>query len=166
MTTALIKSLQELVDSIVKESIFVDMPKVFLREDLADFQPVSSSPEIKKRGPGRPRQDRSMLVASLAATKANLRKTNLSPEQIQAQEKQIDSLVDKLLKTRQGRATLTHDDMEKLDMWTRWMTIFPFGKAYRRGLAKYLRSKKAVRKDDPFRDFRRYTYDNHQDDRE
>jgi hypothetical protein len=155
------KNLKELIDEIVKEAIVSDMPKVFLREDLEDFQrqQPSDSEQLAKRGPGRPKQDKSLLAGALVATKANLKKANLTPEQIAAQEKQIDSLVNKLLHTRQGRATLTHDDMEKLDLWTRWMTLFPFGKAYRRGLAKYLKSKASKRKEDPFKDFRRYTYD-------
>lgn len=99
------------------------------------------------------------LVGTLRKAKRKLKDVNQDPEITAAQEKQVDALIAKLLTRRKGRATLSRSDMEKLDFWTRWMKYIPFGTAYRRGLAKYLRSKKdAPRKPDPFRDFRRYSY--------
>lgn len=101
------------------------------------------------------------LIGALNKTKEKIRRSpNTHPDVIVNQEKQIDALIAKLLMKRKGRATLNRGDIEKLDNWTKWMVFLPFGRAYRKGLAKYLRSKKdGPRKEDPFRDFRRYTYD-------
>lgn len=102
--------------------------------------------------------DDNPLIGALKQSKSRIRQT-VSPEVAAQQEKQIDQLINKLLTRRKGRATLNRGDIEKLDKWTRWLTFLPFGRAYRKGLAKYLRSKAAKRKEDPFRDFRRYSYD-------
>lgn len=67
-----------------------------------------------------------------------------------------------LVKRKYGRATLQRSDMEKLDKLTRWMQYLPLGHQYRRGLAKYLRSKQDKVKRDPFKDFRQYRYDNNE----
>lgn len=103
-------------------------------------------------------QDDNPLIGALRKSKERIRRT-ADPRTALDQEKQIDMLINKLLARRKGRATLNRGDIEKLDMWTRWLTLLPFGRAYRKGLAKYLRSKATKKKDDPFRDFRRYSYD-------
>ena len=135
-------SLAFLVEEIIREIISEEVPLLTGEPD----------PEKNKVNP---------LVGALRQTKQKLRDTgNQSPEMVLAQEKQIDTLIAKLLTKRKGRANLSRGDMEALDMWTRWMTVLPFGRAYRKGLAKYLRSKKDMpNKVDPFRDFRRYSYD-------
>lgn len=101
------------------------------------------------------------LLGALKQTRTRIRnKPGQTPAQIMSQEKQVDVLIAKLLAKRKGKATLNRGDIEMLDKLTRWMRVLPFGKAYRRGLAKYLRSKDSqARKEDPFRDFRRYSYD-------
>jgi hypothetical protein len=139
-------SLKVLVEEIIKEIISEEVPSLFSDNPL--LGPVEQ-------------QRVSPLVGALRQTKKKLRDSgDQPPEMILAQEKQIDTLIAKLLTKRKGRANLSRGDMEALDRWTRWMTVLPFGRAYRRGLAKYLRSKKdGPHKEDPFRDFRRYTYD-------
>lgn len=102
------------------------------------------------------------LIGALKKTKQKIRQSNQDPKTMLSQEQQVDALINKLLARRKGRATLNRSDIEKLDLFTRWMVFLPFGKAYRKGLAKYLRSRKdGPKKHDPFRDFRRYTYDDH-----
>jgi hypothetical protein len=126
------KTFQSLIEEMVHEVLSEEVPAVMTPDD-------------------------SSLIGTLTKSKQRLRQT-LSPEVAANQEKQIDTLINKLLARRKGRATLNRTDIEKLDKWTRWLTFLPFGRAYRKGLAKYLRSKKEKRKDDPFRDFRRYSY--------
>jgi hypothetical protein len=126
------KAFQSLIEEMVHEVLSEEVPAVMTPDD-------------------------SSLIGTLTKSKQRLRQT-LSPELAANQEKQIDTLINKLLARRKGRATLNRTDIEKLDKWTRWLTFLPFGRAYRKGLAKYLRSKKEKRKDDPFRDFRRYSY--------
>lgn len=77
---------------------------------------------------------------------------NMNPED-------LENVLRLLVKRRYGRATLQRTDMEKLDKLTRWMQALPGGHQYRRGLAKYLRSKQDKVRKDPFRDFRQYRYD-------
>lgn len=98
------------------------------------------------------------LIGALKKAKNTVKNTAKTSEEALKQEKEIDTLISKLLTKRKGRANLNRDDMEILDKWTRWMVFLPFGHSYRKGLAKYLRSKRNKRKD-PFADFRRYSYD-------
>lgn len=79
--------------------------------------------------------------------------SDMSPED-------FEKLLRSLVKRKYGKATLQRGDIEKLDMLTRWMKYLPGGHQYRRGLAKYLRSKRDKVRRDPFRDFRQYRYDN------
>lgn len=72
----------------------------------------------------------------------------------------FEKLLRNLVKRKYGKATLQRGDIEKLDQLTRWMKYLPGGHQYRRGLAKYLRSKRDNVRRDPFRDFRQYRYDN------
>lgn len=77
---------------------------------------------------------------------------------------ELEKVLKNLLKKKHGTAVFKKSDMELLDKLTRWMTYIPGGTFYRRNLAKYLRSKKDKAKQDPFKDFRRYSYDTSQDD--
>ncbi len=83
-------------------------------------------------------------------------KTNQNSSQ---SPEELEKLFRNLLKRKHGTAAFKKDDMELLDKLTRWMKYIPGGTSYRRNLAKYLRSKRDPNKD-PFRDFRKYTYDN------
>lgn len=76
-----------------------------------------------------------------------------------AKADEVERLLQSLVRRRGGKANLKRSDMEKLDYLTRWLRLVPGGKKYRRGLAKYLRSKGDKVRQDPFRDFRRYQYD-------
>lgn len=90
---------------------------------------------------------------SLAAIKNRDKQTvsQMNPED-------FEKFLRNLVRRRNGQATLNRSDMEKLDYITRWMQAIPGGHKYRRGLAKYLRSKRDKVVKDPFRDFRRYQY--------
>lgn len=137
MTLPVAKKLSSLIEEIAYEVISEEMPMV----TGGDVNP---------------------LIGALTKTKQKIRASGGNPQTVVDQEKQVDALISKLLMKRKGRATLNRGDIEKLDKWTRWMVLLPFGRAYRKGLAKYLRSKKdGPKKDDPFRDFRRYTYDDY-----
>jgi len=78
----------------------------------------------------------------------------------------FEKLLRSLVKRKYGKATLQRGDMEKLDLLTRWMQYIPGGHQYRRGLAKYLRSKKDRVRTDPFRDFRQYRYHTFEESKE
>lgn len=71
---------------------------------------------------------------------------------------ELKAMLNNLVTKKHGQANLKRSDMELLDKLTKWMKLIPGGTSYRRGLAKYVRSKRE--KDlDPYRDFRRYSYD-------
>jgi len=145
MTKMIEESLHALIEEIVKEVITEEVPMVFETIGPDSFMT--------------PGDDH--MVSTLKKAKQKLRDTSMTPQQASHEEAQIDVLINKLLTKRKGRATLNRSDMEKLDKWTRWMTFLPFGHAYRRGLAKYLRSKNDKIRHDPFKDFRKYSYDQH-----
>lgn len=145
---AINEALRSLIEEIVQEVMTEEVPEVL--ETLAPD--AFAHPE---------REDH--MVSALKKAKKKLRDTATTPNQASHEEAQIDVLINKLMNKRKGRATLSRSDMEKLDKWTRWMTFLPFGHAYRKGLAKYLRSKKDKVKHDPFKDFRRYQYDRDED---
>lgn len=83
-------------------------------------------------------------------------KAGVNPAQMNPED--FEKFLRNLVRRRNGQATLNRSDMEKLDYITRWMQFVPGGHRYRRGLAKYLRSKRDKVVRDPFRDFRRYQY--------
>lgn len=85
---------------------------------------------------------------------------NQPPQNMKPEE--FEKFFRNLIRRRNGQANLNRSDIEKLDYITRWMQYVPGGTRYRRGLAKYLRSKRDKVRKDPFRDFRRYQYN--QDD--
>ena len=89
---------------------------------------------------------------STLMNKDKQRAVDMSPED-------FEKFLRNLVKRKYGKATLQRGDIEKLDVLTRWMNYLPGGHQYRRGLAKYLRSKRDKVKRDPFRDFRQYRYD-------
>ena len=69
-----------------------------------------------------------------------------------------------LLRKKYGQAHLHKGDMATLDKITRPLLLLPYvGRAYRKGLAKYLRSKDDTRYRDPYADFRKYSYKNEPD---
>jgi hypothetical protein len=80
-----------------------------------------------------------------------------NPNQVETDD--INRYIQGLMRRRGGTATLTRGHMEKLDWLTRWLTWIPGGNAYRKGLAKYLRSKRDPEKQDKLRPWRRYKYD-------
>ena len=72
---------------------------------------------------------------------------------------ELKNILRSLVQKRHGKASFKKDDMLQLDKLTRWMKYIPGGTAYRKSLAKYLRSK-SDKRPDPFKDFRKYNYDN------
>jgi len=71
---------------------------------------------------------------------------------------ELKALLGNLVTKKHGQANLSRGDMELLDKLTKWMKFIPGGTGYRRGLAKYVRSKRDANPDQ-FRDFRKYSYD-------
>ena len=80
---------------------------------------------------------------------------------LDAEEKPADvkSMLANLVSRKNGQANLNKKDMELLDRLTKWMKFIPGGTQYRRSLSKYIRSKRLPNMD-PYRDFRKYSYDN------
>lgn len=125
----------ELFESLSFESLFEDFNKD------SDFNPI-------------------LKVSSKNLPKSRNKLSASTPE-----EQEVEKLFHGLIRRRGGKARLSKTDMERLDYITRWMKYLPGGRSFRRGLAKYVKSKKDNVRVDPFRDFRRYNY-NHGEEQE
>lgn len=140
--------LREMIEGIIAEVLDEQS------DDLKEFAPFSSSSPQDPLVPQPIQTKKKRVGASMGGR--NIDTGDMSSED-------FEKFLRLLVKRKYGRATLQRGDMEKLDKLTRWMQYIPLGHQYRRGLAKYLRSKQDKVRKDPFKDFRQYRYDNNDD---